>query len=684
MSDKKELTPRPKPVEKETLQPVKPEQEVLDLSQEASIVHQIGMRTDGVLVDSVTGQPIEDFAALISNCKFGDEKAAEELAGSIADAALRNFHFLDFIINASLASKIIVITSHGIANVPTASALLLRGISARLNIWLANNNRQGLYVDSPIPVWVDKEFYQSSDKVPPKLESIVEAGKYKGCHVLFVDDMLVSTKSADEVKQLLTTVGGAEKVFFLFGGALDTFVYAATDGALEKTVALKSIDGSLESLKGLLEHPEEVTVTQRLLKSVLSPENIPQLYDFLSNLPDKAALKLFKAASRINFFARYNAHYKPAIQVLRSVLIDKGWMGEDGVLYRKQKYTSKEAESTLKPHQIATYTLKSKADITPDEAKRYSRMKYCDPAAVRTIGLRMTQSLLHDEVFLQAVANREKIIITASAYGAIATAGAHLTDFIEAELVRAGINVDRIKVERKGQFAKQDFGKLTAEERAAAMKARKLVIEGDNADKVKGATVIAVDDLCATGSHERSMQKLLADSGASKMIACYYIKFTEQLMVNEPDTEEYLNRASAKTVADLIPWIKELQLLNKPSSEKLQYILPEMITKHRQKEEANSAFWRNGLFTVNLELVKDSDDDGPVWMWKIDMHAPDLNNILDYAIEVRQHDRLLETIEISKSVVKKSGKKFVHMHGYSFHETKLDDFSFTLVKKSQE
>lgn len=656
-----------------------------DPYERASIVHDISLTTQGLLVDTHTGQPVEEFAELISGCKFGDDQAAKELAGMMLDNALRDRRFISFLTRAHSERRPIVITSHGIEVVTSSSELLLNKISESLNVWMINQQRPAVFMRRPLPIWVEEDYYGTGDPNREQYAPTSQDGNFSNQAVIYIDDLLVSPEAAIQIEDLLIISGRAREVYQIYGGALDPLSNLACENNFEKIVAHKKIDGSLGSLRELLNHPERLHITQRLLNSLFNPEHINQLHSYLSNLPDETVLRLFKEGSNVHFFRMFGGMYHAVPTLLQEVLAEKGWMSHDGVLFRKKRpVVSKEVDQMLPVSHIDTYLLSSKKDIPLEKAKLYSRMKYSDPAAIRLVGWQMADNLLNHVELRRAIDAKRKIILTSSAYGAIPTAAAQLTDVIEGYMTSVGIEFERIKVNRSGQFAKQDFGKLDEAQRIAAMKARKISLSEVDMEKVKGATVIVVDDLSATGSHERAMQQLLADAGSAQMVACYFIRFTEQLLVNEPDTEEWLNRASAKSLADLIPWIKELQFKTQGSLEKLNYILPTLTSEHKKSQFY--AEWQNGNFKVSISYEIDMfelDLDGSIFpVIRLKVEGPQVEQLIQKQIEVRHRDSYITTLEFDQNNVSVEDGTARLFYILDSKLSSIDELRFSIINDS--
>lgn len=524
-------------------------EERVDFETEASVIHRLGKNESNVIVDPRTGENLETLARLISRAKYGEIQAAWVLANRIFRGAIIDENFLRFIREEHDKKCPIILTSHGVFNVPTASKLIIDRIAGLLNTFLHRKGFAGVLLDRPIPLQVEEAFFTSrsdSHIQIPKPHAIVTPGEFKGQSVIFVDDMCVEKRHADEMKQLLIKEGQASRVYFLYGSEL----VGDNPEELEKAIANRHFSGQLDSIEKLLMEPNSFMVVKRLLQAVMNPENMQQLPAFLSRMPDETLIKLYDAVNSADFRLRYHGRYVESTMVLEMEMFNRGWVDANGFLFETRKLKNDETEGEDEPHRVICHSLNTRQDIPFEEAEIYSLMKYGDPSATRYVAEQMARVIVQDSVIQDIIETQGEIIICASAYGEVKTAAAHLVDCIEAMISAAGIKIVKIKADRKGSFATQNFGQLTHEQRKKEMKKRVLSLFQSDGEYIEGKTVLVIDDLCATGSHEQAMKKLLQRYNAQSVFS-YYIQFSETLRVNEPDTEEWLNRAAMVSLKDL-------------------------------------------------------------------------------------------------------------------------------------
>jgi pyrimidine operon attenuation protein/uracil phosphoribosyltransferase len=391
---------------------------------------------------------------------------------------------------------------------------------------------------------------------------LLSSGEFKNKRVIFVDDVLKQPSQAEKTKDVIIRYGLASKVFFLYAAQLD----AEDPVEFERVISHSLYNNDLESLTPLLMEPNSFMVVHRLALAVLDPQNVPRLADFFHKLPEETVVKLYEAATSGDFRSRYNGRYLISTAILQQELHDRGWVDIDGFLFETKSLKPLEAEQAGESHRIVSYYLDSRQDIPFEEAEFYSLMKYGDPQATHHIAEEMAQRLLADEQVLRMINNGEDLIMTSSPSGEVKTAAAHLVDHIETILSQQGIKIRRVKIHRRGNFATQNFGQMTQEQRQKEMKARRIEFDQKDEEFVRGKRVIVVDDLYATGSHEQAAKGLLKKVGAEG-IYLYHIQFGETLKVNEPDTEEWLNRAAMVSLYDLFYRLLQLDLATQPPDE---------------------------------------------------------------------------------------------------------------------
>ena len=106
----------------------------------------------------------------------------------------------------------------------------------------------------------------------------------------------------------------------------------------------------------------------------------------------------------------------------------------------------------------------------------------------------------------------EAVAIASSAFGSIPTAARALTKELELLLEGEGLKLRRIKIQREQALDEVDYATLNHTERGAVLNARKLSISKCDLAILKGRTLIVVDDLLATGRHEKAIKEIKANN----------------------------------------------------------------------------------------------------------------------------------------------------------------------------
>ena len=182
----------------------------------------------------------------------------------------------------------------------------------------------------------------------------------------------------------------------------------------------------------------------------------------------------------------------------------------------------------------------------PDD---YSRFKFGDYAVAKTFGENMADGFIRER--LEANPIPEQIVVVSSPYSFIPTATFAMKNHFVFRLNRWLAEndfpvVQETKVHRTITY-KEDYGELSAEERMQ-------LIGNDSfhIDKafLEGKTVLFLDDIKITGSHERMILKMVQSYDLSNDI--YMLYFAELTNKNiHPSIENRLNYHFVKSIFDL-------------------------------------------------------------------------------------------------------------------------------------
>jgi len=187
----------------------------------------------------------------------------------------------------------------------------------------------------------------------------------------------------------------------------------------------------------------------------------------------------------------------------------------------------------------------------------YSRFKFGDGAVAKTFGHQLARGFISDYLTENPVGGQ--IVVVSSPYSFIPTATFAMKNHFVFELNHWLAEhdlpvVQETKVHRTVTY-KEDYGELSAEQRIT-------LIGNDtfHIDKyfLEGKTLIFLDDIRITGSHERMIMKMVKEYGLKNDI---YMLYYAELTNNEihPNIENYLNYHSVKSIFDLDAIVNDRQ-----------------------------------------------------------------------------------------------------------------------------
>ncbi|ASU36563.1 phosphoribosyltransferase family protein [Mucilaginibacter xinganensis] len=194
--------------------------------------------------------------------------------------------------------------------------------------------------------------------------------------------------------------------------------------------------------------------------------------------------------------------------------------------------------------------------FNPDD---YSRFKFGDDAVAKHFGTTLADGFIRSHLEQEPIL--QQIAVISSPYSFIPTATFAMKTWFVYRLNRWLAQngypvVQETKVHRTITY-KEDYGELNAEERIN-------LIGNDSfhIDKhfLAGKTLLFLDDIKITGSHERMIMKMVNAYGLQNDI--YMLYFAE--LVNKsihPNIENLLNYHQVKTIFDLEPIIKSGQFI---------------------------------------------------------------------------------------------------------------------------
>jgi hypothetical protein len=190
----------------------------------------------------------------------------------------------------------------------------------------------------------------------------------------------------------------------------------------------------------------------------------------------------------------------------------------------------------------------------PFSADKYSRFKFGDGNVAEQFGNQLAQSFIsnHNELFIK----NPDLVVVSSPYAFIPTATFamknHFINHLNNWLFENGYSItSETKINRTVTY-KIDYGNLTAEDRFNLIKNDQLHIDKDY---IKNKTLLFLDDIRITGSHEKIILNMAERYQLNNEM--YLIYFAE--LINKdihPNIENFLNYFSVKSIFDLIPIIE--------------------------------------------------------------------------------------------------------------------------------
>ncbi|MEO6522059.1 MAG: phosphoribosyltransferase family protein [Mucilaginibacter sp.] len=183
------------------------------------------------------------------------------------------------------------------------------------------------------------------------------------------------------------------------------------------------------------------------------------------------------------------------------------------------------------------------------DAGDYSRFKFGDDEVANAFGTQLAEGFIREVLSKQPI-HRQMVVIS-SPYSFIPTATFAMKNYFVFRLNRwlADHNlpiVQETKVHRTITY-KEDYGELNAEERMKLIGNDSFHID---ADFLAEKTLIFLDDIKITGSHERMISKMIQQYHLHNDIHMLYFAELANLDIH-PNIENYLNYYEVKSIFDL-------------------------------------------------------------------------------------------------------------------------------------
>lgn len=209
-------------------------------------------------------------------------------------------------------------------------------------------------------------------------------------------------------------------------------------------------------------------------------------------------------------------------------------------------------------NRFSLYKIQEEGKI-PFSPEAYSKFKFGCKDTAREFGISLADKFAWEFILSRKIEGF--IVVLSSPYCFIPTATFAMKDYfvqrLNQWLIQSGMSVvEETKIHRTITY-KEDYGELSAEQRLSLIQN-----DGFHIDKefIKGKTLILLDDIRITGSHERVIERMIQEYGINN--ERYYVYFGELVNMDiNPKIENYLNYAYVKNLDDLDSIIKNENFL---------------------------------------------------------------------------------------------------------------------------
>ncbi|KLT65495.1 phosphoribosyltransferase family protein [Pedobacter sp. BMA] len=200
------------------------------------------------------------------------------------------------------------------------------------------------------------------------------------------------------------------------------------------------------------------------------------------------------------------------------------------------------------PYTFSLHKIENTADFgfDPDD---YSRFKFGDDLVARTFGRNLADAFIRYYLTDNLISGQ--IVVISSPYSFIPTATFAMKNYFVSQLNRwlvenGAQSVQEAKVHRTITY-KEDYGELSAEQRLSLIGNDSFHIDKDF---LSGKTLLFLDDIRITGSHEKMILKMANEYNLTNEIHMLY--FAELINKNiHPNVENFLNYHQIKSIFDL-------------------------------------------------------------------------------------------------------------------------------------
>jgi hypothetical protein len=183
------------------------------------------------------------------------------------------------------------------------------------------------------------------------------------------------------------------------------------------------------------------------------------------------------------------------------------------------------------------------------DAGDYSRFKFGDGQVAEAFGTDLAEGFVNEVLMASPI--RQQIVVISSPYAFIPTATFAMKNYFVFRLNRWLAEhclpvVQETKVHRTITY-KEDYGELNAEQRMSLIGNDMFHID---AEFLKDKTLVFLDDIKITGSHERMISKMIKQYQLHNDIHMLYFAELTNTDIH-PNIENYLNYHDVKSIFDL-------------------------------------------------------------------------------------------------------------------------------------
>ena len=195
----------------------------------------------------------------------------------------------------------------------------------------------------------------------------------------------------------------------------------------------------------------------------------------------------------------------------------------------------------------------------PFSPSDYSKFKFGCKDSARKFGLELGEAFAQKYIVTGLITGQT--VILSSPYCFIPTATFAMKDYfvqvVNEYLVQYDLPVaQETKIHRTITY-KEDYGELSAAQRMALIQNDSFHID---TEFIKGKTLILLDDVKITGSHERVIERMMSRYGVeNNRIYVYFAELSNKAI--HPNVENFLNYYSVKNLLDLDRIIKNENFL---------------------------------------------------------------------------------------------------------------------------